>query len=282
MHLIFYGSLHKRREKAICIALSEGAARHGDKIEGRPRSTYKGPVDMKADGAIAFGVKTGREFFDRHLKRGQSTLLIDKGYVARASHYRIVADGTAETWFGLDNMPDDRWKALGIELRQRKRHGADRPIIIAGSSAKYHRFAGIKEPNAWAKKIVKDIHKSEPERKIIYRPKPSWHEAQDIKGAHFSRAPQKLEEILPGAEYLITHGSAAAADAIIEGVRAICLGDSIARPVSCHEIVRSKAVKFPAEKDRRAWAARLAYCQWTLEEMRSGEAWDHIRGRLLA
>ncbi len=282
MPLIFYAPLSQKREKDPCDALTEGARRHGDIIEARPRSAYRGAVDMQADGAIGFGVKMGRDFLTRHWKRGQTTLLLDKGYLRRMTHWRAIVDGMNETWHGLDDVPPDRWDALGIELQPPQPHGTERPVIIATSSVKYHAWAKIKHPTAWAKKLIKDIHLVEPRRTVIYRPKPAWLDAEDIKGAHFSRPPQKLDDILPGAEYLITHGSTAAADAIIAGVPAICLGGSIARPLAYHQVRRGRRVKFPSESRRRAWAVRLAYCQWTLDEFESGLAWKHIRRRMMA
>jgi transposase len=75
-------------------------------------------------------------------------------------------------------------------------------------------------------------------------------------------------EKFPKAKAIVTWNSIAAVEAVIAGVPAVVYGESAARPVASPS---TDDLRFP---EREPWAHSLAYGQWTLKEMESGQAWQ--------
>ena len=74
---------------------------------------------------------------------------------------------------------------------------------------------------------------------------------------------------------VVCHSSGVAVDALMAGVPAITLHPaSFVYPICSHEL---SEIENPKMADRIAWFSRLAYCQWTLAEIKSGEVWRHFQ-----
>jgi hypothetical protein len=70
---------------------------------------------------------------------------------------------------------------------------------------------------------------------------------------------------MAGAGLVVTFNSNTGVDAALFGRPVIAMDEgSMAWPVAGHQVTE---IVMP---DRSAWAARLAWCQWTMDEMRSG------------
>lgn len=86
-----------------------------------------------------------------------------------------------------------------------------------------------------------------------------------------------LDHALSMAHVVITWNSNSATDAVLAGVPAVTLDPgAVAWPVSGHEIGERI---MPDE--RLAWARRMAWCQWTIDEIADGTAWAQLRTRLM-
>lgn len=81
-----------------------------------------------------------------------------------------------------------------------------------------------------------------------------------------------LADDLAGAWGVATINSNSSVDAVIAGAATWTIDEgSMAWDVTGHDL------GIPAPRpDRKAWAAKLAWCQWTNEEIASGKAWEHI------
>lgn len=85
-----------------------------------------------------------------------------------------------------------------------------------------------------------------------------------------------LQEALDGAAVCVTFNSNTGVDAVLAGVPTITADrGSMAWEVTTHSV--AEGVITP---DREAWAARLAWKQWTLDEMSSGECWARVSGEM--
>ena len=71
---------------------------------------------------------------------------------------------------------------------------------------------------------------------------------------------------------MVTHSSNAAVDAVVAGVPVVTLGNSACGPVSW----TWADIENPFWPDREPWAWNLADNQFTIEEMKSGEAWNAV------
>lgn len=273
--LVFFAS-DKPREQELSRNFISGAKRHGWKCEVRPLSP-EAPNLTGLDAIAMVGVKSKR-LFDAAKRAGVIPIMLDKGYVRTRAEgsrvwefWRVAVDGHHPTrTLMLRKRSADRWNALHLQTQSWHRSGSH--ILIAGSSAKYHAFYDLPEPNAYYSQLVDDI-RERTDRPIVYRPKPSYRDAVPIEGTRFSSDEETIADALWGAHCLVTHGSNACFEAALLGVPSIILGDGVAAPISSRDL--DMVERAPCGK-REQWLANLAYCQWTEQEMREGTAWPII------
>lgn len=282
MHVVFHHS-DKPREVLLADAFAAGVRVHGDTSQLQPLTADK--TTLPCEVAVMVGVKS-RDLYQAYYRQGTHVIYMDKGYT------RASIPGPVKVWeywrVSLDEhhptehltkmaMPYDRADALGLVLKPWRRDG--RRIILAGSSQKYHDFYGLRHPTDWARKVVRQIREVDAKREIVYRPKPSWKEATPIEGTTFCREGD-IYDLLTDAWCLVTHGSNAVFEAILEGVPCIVLGNAVAKPISSTTL---KHLPFPDMRSyavRHQWLANLAYWQWTMPEMMQGAAWAFLRPKI--
>lgn len=295
MRIVFYAA-DKPREIMLAKALAEGAQAHGDTLEIRRTADYGedgGGNDLKYPGpcpetevAVVFGVKgRSRQILDDHRAMGRATLFLDKGYTRERGEgghtlYSRVSVNAASplAYMMREKRTSDRWKRLGLKLEPRRENGGH--VLIATSSQKYCEFHKLGDANTHAAKLVAQVRKQTP-RQIVYRPKPSFHDAEPLGGVAMSGAHQTIWDALRGCHCVVTHGATAAMEAVIVGVPAIVLGDGIAKPVAGDAIDQVETPPWVGDEERFRWACAVAYCQWTGDELRSGEAWGHLKAEIL-
>lgn len=288
MRILFIRS-DKPRERLLAEAFVAGARKHGEdaaEVERPEGGEFSGDLPT-CELACFVGVKSVR-MFRQFWARGTHTAMFDKGYVREANgervkgwkYWRVSLDGHHPTrYLEKMQMPPDRWNKLRLKM---KPWHSGKTVIFAGSSVKYHEFYELDHPTTFAEKYIKRLHKELTERRVIYRPKPSWDEATPIACSDFSFGKgTSIYELLPNAHCLITHGSNAVFEAVLEGVPCIVMGDAVAKPISSTQIEEVEAPKLASDDERVQWASNLAYCQWTLDELASGEGWSHIKDQLL-
>jgi hypothetical protein len=162
-------------------------------------------------------------------------------------------------------MPDTRWKKHGFDIP----HWLDRPgyILICGE---------FRDMSPWYRQLSEELENEE----IRFRP----HPFTNILPAAWQLAPGKrqddIETALAGAKACITFDSIAGCDAALAGVPSITYGrKSMAWDVSYHSLAQyySSSVDLPRQ---HPWACRLAYCQWSHNEIKNGEFWEHLSPKL--
>lgn len=281
MRIAFLAS-DKAREQLLADAFLMGARKHGHTTEvvALTGEAFVGGYDV----ACMVGVKS-RELFQAHQKAGVATIYLDKGYT------RHKADGSKPGWaywrvsvndhhptarLATMTQPNDRALRMGWDKRKPWRT-TGRDVLIAGSSGKYHHFYGMKDPTAYWRNIIREMVRERGEKRpIVYRPKPSWREAEPIDGTRFSRPPETIYDVLPHAALMITHGSNAVFEAVMEGVPTIVLGEGITKPISSTSLDDLKSPRLASDKQVGQWLANLAWWQWTPAEMAAGDCWAFL------
>jgi len=106
----------------------------------------------------------------------------------------------------------------------------------------------------------------------VFRPHPKAPDTPCPSGAH-PIGKGTLAQCLAEARVAVTFNSNAGVDAVLAGVPTIATDcGSMAWPVTSHDFGA------PLVRPNRAkWAARLAWCQWTIDEMASGYAWEFLK-----
>lgn len=282
MKVVFVAS-DKPREAVLGEAFVAGARSHGHDAEvtRRPDGGVPPADVVDADVVAMVGVKSAA-MFAANMRMGRTCLMFDKGYSrhrkdgARTWEYwRVAVNAHQPTrYLPAMRMPNDRWRALGVDVRPWRQRGAH--IVLAGSSAKYHAFHGLHDPTRYAAKVAGQIRHLT-NRTVIYRPKPSWRDAVPISGTVYSGAQQSMADVLHNAWALVTHGSNACFEAMIAGVPCVVLGDAVARPISSTALQEINLPRLAEHVDRMQLLANLAYCQWTVSELASGAAWPSIQ-----
>lgn len=152
--------------------------------------------------------------------------------------------------------PDvQRLKALDLKLQPWKRGG--KHIIVVEQS---EHFLGLVGAGGWLQRTVNELQRQ------TDRPLRISHWSNDK-----AKLGKSLEESFKGAHALVTHMSAAANEALINGIPVFVTGPCAATPLASGALSEIEKPNYPA--NREEWAAGLASRQWTLEEMRKGIAW---------
>ena len=198
----------------------------------------------------------GKDIRDAYNALGVPCIVIDYGYMNRVfgvdtwntGHWQVGLNRLG--WIPPFSCPDDRFNSLGVQLK--KPHEGDYILVCGqhvGDPSHGLDAAGI---SSWATKAIAELKGDKP---VLWRPHP---DSPDVVAEGY-------DGISSGAiEWDKVHAvrcinSNIGHEAIINGVQAIC-DDAPYKDIT----------------DRKDYFSRLAYAQWTLEEMRQGKAWEFI------
>ena len=160
-------------------------------------------------------------------------------------YFRIVFNNFVHN--GEGDYPEDRLKKLNLKIMDQKRSGDY--IILSEPSETMKRI--YNNPN-WVNN-TKKILKNYTDRKIVLHNK-------------FSK--EKLDDLLKNAWAFVSLQSTAGFKVMQSGVPAYFTDQSL-KNVAKIENIENPEINYKIFKN-------LAYGQWTLEEISSGEAWDSI------
>lgn len=286
MKVLFYTS-DKPRERLLGEAFQRGAQVRGHHVDLQ-QLDGEAHVAEGYDMACMVGVKSN-ELFKANWNADIHTLMIDKGYVRNSiggpirtwEYWRIALDAHHPTNM-LPRMKcsSERFDRLGIRVSKWRTKTERDAVLFCGASEKYHRFYDLPDPTTYAQEVVKDI-RNYTDREIIYRPKPSWKNAVPIEGTTWAPS-DDIHKLLARSRCLVTHGSNACFEALCDGTPSIVLGDAIAHPISSD---KTRSVDHPKEAPSDArfqLLYNLAHCQWTAQEMFTGEIWNTLEMWLYA
>ena len=274
----------KPREHEIGAALADGFRRHGETVAMVGTHEYVRP-DWETQLAVVIGVKGHSKRITAAYRRGERhAMLVDKSYIGRSEYLRLSVDGFQPAYLHSAPRPPDRWNRIRdqfrIEVRPKRAQG--RHLIYAGSSQKYCDWHELGDATEYAKGVCHAINKqSHSTLKLYYRPKPSWaaghpEQCKALNDTVFSGPNERLAQLLPGCQAVVTHGSNAAVEAVIAGVPAVVVsheGVCAAFRVAAQGVESVYDPYFPDDAERTQWLADLAYCQFDLDEMSNGTAW---------
>lgn len=277
MRVLIYQQSNER-SRHICEAFLNGVRAAGD--DASITKMEPGKSAPVADVAIFYGQSEGgRELLNSYVKAGKHVLYIDMGYWNRKTkqdmyggYHKIALNDLHPTARQLDApCSDDRFKEQGIKVIGGQPPRGDH-VLLAGLSEKAALVNGL-QPYEWENKTI-ELIRQYTDRPIVFRPKPSWKGAKPIPGTIFSGKNQPLNDVLLNAHCVVTRHSNVAIDALVEAIPAFTqLGASRGFCGSFDELRYIDVIESPPYRARYDFLSSLAYCQWNLEEMRSGEAW---------
>lgn len=250
----------KRRYRLVAEAMAVGVARCGDVPY---LHSVSGPKMQLADVAVCYGWKKRAQYIGY-----PKFVYADLGFWRRDTHYRLVVGGWGPERYVRAGLPSSRLAKLGVDIKPWKEGGDT--IIIAGSTGKSCAEHGIAY-RSWEMRAAQLLRDSG--KRIVYRPKPTDPFKAPLPGVEYDQLP--IDESLSGACALVTHHSNAAVHALAAGIPIHCeVGAAAAFSVPMFDIANT-----PRLDGREQFLADVAWLNWSLDEMRAGEAWAHMKER---
>lgn len=252
-----YSSPHQNQH---AVALAQGLSQFG--IQGKIVPTI---LHAKSNVVACWGWRIGKKLRDL----GKEVLVMERGYIGDRFHY------TSMGWNGLNNYadfpdyPDDqgeRFKSHGGILRPWKEKGFKNCALILGQVPGDASLKG-KDMVPWYEEVaekIKDIHRIP----VFFRPHPDLKRKgiyQEVKGTIKSEFP--FSQALNSSNFTACWNSNSAVDSVLNGTPCY-VGDegTMAWDVCSKDLSDIKTF------DREKWAYSLAFKQWSIEEIISGQA----------
>lgn len=261
------------RSHVVCNAMSAGISRCGDKVTRLFADQYRG---ASGDVAVFYGYTEPLRRVMADYRRYGKAVYVDLGYWGRheggrrVGYHKIAVNGRHPTpYFMARPFKPDRFRHFGLDVLPWRR---GQKIILAGMSAKAAHAEGFLAEQ-WERKVIAALRRAT-DRPIVYRPKPNWPGARPLDGADYSPPGEPLQALLADCHAIVTHHSNVAVDGLLAGVRAFCW-DGVAKPLASQDLA---AIETPIEPEgREAWAAAIAWTQFTVAEMGDGVPWRHLK-----
>lgn len=230
------------------------AAESGLKAAGHTFHYYR---PQYGDKVACWGWRTGQKWH----RLGFDVLVFERGYIGDRFAWTSLA------WNGLNG----RGTAPVIDdggARFRQYHGSLKPwnpdgdyVLICGQVPGDASLQGA-DLNPWYISKVLEHARD----RIIFRPHPLGAKRgaiQTLPGAETSS--RSLDEDIAGAKLVVTYNSNSGVDAMLAG-----------KPATCEN--EGSMIYGVSPEDRQQWASRLAWRQWTIDEIESGFALGVVCG----
>ena len=291
------GNTNPEKPKII-VNFIEGVWRAGD--QGEIVCDYD-PVDC--DVAVVQGfvhenskraphLQLRKNVFDKQVREGKRSIIVDSNLFLYADSknsnqflrysYDGVFPNTGE--YCNDNPDPSRWeliqRRLGIKLKPWRAKGTD-ILICCQRDGGWSMGGSSLMP--WLIKTITQIRKVS-DRRVVVRFHPGDKGSLNHKrmlaryrlpNVVVSQSASILQDFST-AHCVINYNSSPAVAAAIEGVPIIVLDPdkSQAAEVAHHKLAEIENLK---EFDRELWIQKMAQMHWTLEELKDGTAWRHLR-----
>lgn len=257
------------------------------------------------DVAIQFGSAKARDALHHIVKtdikeNAKNIVYVETPLLGRAINnkhnyefYRLGVNGFlyGEGNFNCDNSPPDRWnmfKSLyGYKDFSGWKDHTKGPILLL---AQLPGDASLRTQDMaeWVKETISNI-RSITDRKIIIR----LHPAMSEKGrnafigdlselilendGNISFSKNTLNQDLNKAGICISYTSGSSIDAILAGVPCIaCDEGNFTWPISSHSWEDINEPYLADKEVVQQWLYDLSYCQWSVDEIKTGKAWAHL------
>ena len=237
-------------------------------------------------------LKLRQDVYDNQLRRGKRTMIVDSNLFLYADpgntkkFLRYSYDGIFPSTGEYCNADPDpaRWQliknSLGIDLKPWKKRG-DYILICC------QRDGGWSMDNQplirWLVKTIATVRKHT-DKTIMIRFHPGdknvLNHKRELARFRFKHVitshSSNILEDFKTASAVISHNSSPGVVAAIEGIPVFLTDptNSQANPVAHTDF---KFIENPQEFDREKWIHQMAQMHWTLDELKDGTAWKHLR-----
>lgn len=265
MNIGVYGHIGHKGVRAVVAGFQ--AIGHNAVI--RTAKYFNGEVEGFGLVVVA-GEHSGLRVAKAYRQAGVPVLTLDWGYINRVNSTAEHGSGHWQVGVGGLNQipafecPPDRFDALGVELVERGGDPDGYVLVcgqVPGDAAHGLGYSGYEE---W----LRDVLSRYPD--AVYRPHPAGAPLYSHPVTHEG----PLADALSGARLVVTYNSNVGHDALLAGVPVIAEGRTAYKEMEGESLPNLVA--------RRAYFSRVAYGQWTVAEMVTGEPQRFWLDRLLS
>jgi len=244
-------------------SFAQGLRRHGWAVD--VRNDYAG-----ADLVVMWGVRR-HDLIERARADGAEICILERGYVGDRFAWSSVSFGGGLNGRGVFRGPFDdatRWQKNFADLLKPWRESERGDVVIMEQIPNDQAVAGVNLRGFYRRATLAFQEQGFTVRR---RPHPNMSPLNSMLAIEAAR--ESLQADMAAAAIVVTYNSNSAVDAVLAGVPAVAADvGSMAWAVTGHDMTP------PPKPDRAAWAAALAWKQYTVEEMESGFCWDCVRG----
>lgn len=196
--------------------------------------------------------------------------MVESAFLWRGKYYQVGWGGVAgHADFNTSvRTPLDRSFAIGLPVKK-WRLRPDGPVVVIGQLPRDVQVQDV-DHVAWCRATV--AYYRAQGLPVIFRshPKIDTPATYGVDARYHDTRP--LAEVLEEARAVVTWNSTTGVESVLAGVPTVALDrGAMAYPVAGNDL--DALGETPC---RAAWLARLAYSQWTLDEMRAGLPWRHL------
>ena len=284
MKISVYTKFGPNNSKRVFDAFIESLKNAGDEVQLNE--------DKNSDVVVIWSVLwQGRmlgykKIWDECQLKNKPVVVLEVGGIKRNKTFKVGINGVnREADFANQTVDDKRWKKLNIELKPWQSTGDT--IIICGQHHRSHQWRNNPSMNIWFEQQINEIRKYTT-RPILVRPHPRNPIGLDTtKWKDVSYKPPQRDyntiddtdfnETLKHTWAVINYSSNPAMMAVFNGIPVFVSEQSL-----CYDVgnISLNKINNPIMPDRNNWVNKLAYTEWTTEEIKQGLPWARIKKRL--
>ena len=273
MKIAVYVDYTSSNSQALTVAMSKGFKANGAVVNYIEDTHYQSDDPDFYDGAIVYGYKHRHQAILAGYKKAMKfCVLIDAGYFKRDKYYKCtINDRHPNAYIMNGTYPKHRLESFGgVEITPWQKN-KDGHILVAGISDKAAADYNL-DPYEWEREAIR-LLRDYTKRKIVYRPKPNFRGSENQVGADEFAKKGSIEQYLSGAWALVTRHGNSSIDAVCAGVP--CLAEDGAGVfLGYSDFTKIESPFYPSSDYVYDVLCKLAYCQFTANEMASGFAFD--------
>lgn len=251
--------------------------------------------DKDCDVAVIWSVlwsgrmAANKKIWDSFQQRKKPVVVLEVGGLKRNITFKMGINGiNREADFANDSFDSHRWPKFNLEMKPWRQHG--KTIIICGQHDSSHQWRGKPSMPTWIDEQIAEIRRYS-SRPILVRPHPRNNFDFDQKKFKdvIMIKPKMEEKTYDDTDFkkvlfqhdawaVVNHSANTAIESVINGVPVFVGDASLCYDVGNHSFANVEDPHMPCRID---WANRLAYTEWTTQEIREGLPWSRLRKQLL-
>jgi hypothetical protein len=249
---VSYAAPHGGTSPRFCEAFAYGCGGHVSRL----MKLEQGPVAL-------FGSPSLWQLLMQAQREERTWFYGDHAYFGRKKFYRITKNAYQHDGYG--DRDSTRFRAFGRPIQPWRQSG--RHVLICPQSETFFGLFGI-DAQVWLKHILNTLR--------LYTDRPCR-----VRWKATKTQVTPIEMDLQDCWAVVTYASASALDALIAGVPVFVLSEfAAAYRMGTADLSRIEDPVYPP--DRESFLSTLANNQWTMEEIRSGQAWQTLQETKIA